>query len=49
MNTLRLLFLIFFVIASNSVYANMSELKKLEKQRAEARQKKIAPLRKRGY
>jgi len=46
MNLLRPLLLISLAVASNSLYANKSELQKLEKQCADAREKKIAPLRK---
>ena len=45
MNIRYLLFFICLVVINNSAYAGKAELKKLESQCAEAREKKIAPLR----
>ena len=45
MNKQYLLFFICLAVMNNSVYAGKAELKKLENQCAEAREKKIAPLR----
>ena len=46
MNKLHLLLFICIVAISSSAHADKTELKKLEKQCADAREKKIAPLRK---
>ncbi len=46
MNKKYLLFIICLIVINSSVYASKAELQKLEKRCEDARQKKIAPLRK---